>query len=132
MLGMFLLTCAHEAENRMIQDIFQYSGETVHRHFHTILKFVCELARDMIRPHPNYNDGVGFHKSCNKQYLSFFKDCIGALDGTHVKARLPQGQEIPYIERKGYSHMKGYMAPYKGHNVRYHLTEFRHRAIRQL
>ncbi|KAM3374055.1 hypothetical protein P3S68_012769 [Capsicum galapagoense] len=44
------------------------------------------------------------HKSCNERYLPFFKDCIGALDGTHVKARLPQGQEIPYIDRKGSAH----------------------------
>ena len=73
MLGMFLLTCAHGAENRMIQDIFQHSGETVHRHFYSVLKVVCELVRDMIRPHPNYNDGVEFHKPCNKGYLSFFK-----------------------------------------------------------
>jgi len=107
-----------------------------------------------------------------------------------VKARLPQGQEIPYIGRKGYptqnilvvvdfnmcftfawagwegaahdnrifgealrrpelnfshpsgdkyylvdagySHIKGYMAPYKGDNVRYHLAEFRRGATRQL
>nr|XP_009798293.1 PREDICTED: uncharacterized protein LOC104244544 isoform X2 [Nicotiana sylvestris] len=117
-------------------------------------------------------------------------DCIGALDGTHVKARLPQGQEIPYIGRKGYPtqnilvgvdfnmcfifawagwegaahdsrifgealrrpelnfprpignkyylvdagypHMKGYMAPYKGDNMRYHLAQFRRGATRQL
>ncbi|CAN4114562.1 unnamed protein product [Withania somnifera] len=89
----------------------------------------------------------------------------GTLDGTHVKARLPQGQEIPYIGRKGvahdshifgealgkrelnfphplgnkyylvkigYSHMKGYMAPYKGNKVRYHLSDFRRGATRQL
>ncbi|KAH0706410.1 hypothetical protein KY285_010912 [Solanum tuberosum] len=95
-------------------------------------------------------------------------DCIGALDGTHVKAKLPQGQQIPYIGRKGwegathdsrifgealrrselnfphplgnkyylvdaaYAHMKGYMAPYKGDNVRYHLPDFRRGATRQL
>ncbi|XP_060216244.1 uncharacterized protein LOC132643727 [Lycium barbarum] len=117
-------------------------------------------------------------------------DCSGAIDGTHVKARLPQGQEIPYIGRKGYptqnilavvdfnmcftfawvgwegeahdsrifvealrreelnfphprgnkyylvdagySHMKGYMAPYKRNNVRYHLAEFHRDATRQL
>ncbi|KAK4731346.1 hypothetical protein R3W88_024334 [Solanum pinnatisectum] len=142
MLGMFLMTY-----------IFQHSGETVHRHFHSVLKAVSKLARDIIKPHLNYNDG----------------DCIGALDGTHVKARLPQGQQIPYIGRKGYptqnifavvnfnmcftfawvgwegaahdshifgealhrmdagyAHMKGYMASYKGDNVRYHLHGFRH------
>ncbi|KAM3231881.1 hypothetical protein P3L10_017240 [Capsicum annuum] len=100
MLGMFFMVCAHGAENRMIQEIFQHSGETVHRHFHSMLNVVCNLA--IIRPRLNYNDGVEAHKSCNERYLPFFKDCIGALDGTHVKARLPQGQEILYIDCKGY------------------------------
>ncbi|XP_075103436.1 uncharacterized protein LOC142178018 [Nicotiana tabacum] len=45
---------------------------------------------------------AGAHKPCNGRYLPFFRDCIGALDGIHVKARLPQGQEIQYIGRKGY------------------------------
>uniref|UniRef100_A0A3Q7G5Q5 Uncharacterized protein n=1 Tax=Solanum lycopersicum TaxID=4081 RepID=A0A3Q7G5Q5_SOLLC len=53
---------------------------------------VSKLARDIIKPHLNYNDGVGAHKPCNERYLPFFKDCIGALDDTHVKARLPQDQ----------------------------------------
>ncbi|XP_009761659.1 uncharacterized protein [Nicotiana sylvestris] len=190
MLGMFLMTCAHGAGNRLIQEIFQHSGETIHRHFHSVLKAVCELARDIIRPHQNYNDGTGAHKPCNGRYLPFFRDCIGALDGTHIKSRLPQGQEIPYIGRKGYPtqnifavvdfnicftfalagwegaahdrhifgealrrpelnfprpignkyylvdagypHMTGYMPPYKGDNVRYHLAQFRRGAIRQL
>nr|XP_009799802.1 PREDICTED: uncharacterized protein LOC104245816 [Nicotiana sylvestris] len=187
-LGMFLIICAHGAGNRLIQEIFQYSGETIHRHFHSVLKSISELARDIIRPHLNYNDGVGDHKPYNRRYLPFFKDCIGALDSTHVKARLSQGQEIPYIGRKGYPtqnilvvvdfnmcftfawagwegathdsrifgealrrselnfphslgnkyylvdagypHMKGYMAPYKGADVRYHLADFRRGATR--
>ncbi|KAK4733885.1 hypothetical protein R3W88_008146 [Solanum pinnatisectum] len=174
MLGIFLMTCAHGAGNRMIQDIFQHSGETVHRHFHSVLNAVSKLARDIIKPYLNYNDGVGAHKPCNERYLPFFKDCIEALDGTHFKARLPQGQQIPYIGRKGYptqnilavvdfnihifgealcrselnfprplgnkcylvdaryAHKKGYMAPYKGDNVRYHLPDFCRGATRQL
>nr|XP_018627578.1 uncharacterized protein LOC108945806 [Nicotiana tomentosiformis] len=164
-LGMFLMICAHGAGNRLIQEIFQHSGETIHRHIHSVLKSIGELARDIIRPQLNYNDGVGDHKPYNRRYLPFFKDCIGALDGTHVKARLPRGQEIPYIGRKGaahdsrifgealrrpelnfphplgnkyylvdagYPHMKGYMAPYKGADVRYHLADFRRGATRQL
>ncbi|KAM3238062.1 hypothetical protein P3L10_013092 [Capsicum annuum] len=99
---MFLMIYTHGAGNRMIQDIFQHSEKTVHKHFHNALNVVSKLARDIIRPHLNYNDGVGAHKPCSERYLSFFKDCIGALDGTHVKARLSQGQEILYIDRKGY------------------------------
>ncbi|XP_033517593.2 uncharacterized protein [Nicotiana tomentosiformis] len=190
MLGMFLMTCAHGAENRLIQEIFQYSGEIIHRHFHSVLKAICELARDIIRPHQNYNDGAGAHKPCYGRYLPFFRDCIETLDGTHIKARLLQGQEISYIGHKGYPtqnildvvdfnmcftfawvrwegathdsrifgealrrselnfsrpignkyylvdagypHMKGYMAPYKGDNVRYRLAQFRRGATRQL
>ncbi|XP_070039489.1 uncharacterized protein [Nicotiana tomentosiformis] len=37
-----------------------------------------------------------------------------------------------YLVDAGYSHMKGYMAPYKGDNVRYHFAEFYQGAIRQL
>ncbi|XP_019248347.1 PREDICTED: uncharacterized protein LOC109227603 [Nicotiana attenuata] len=155
MLGMFLITCVHGAGNRLIQEIFQHSGETIHIHFHSILKAICEIARDIIRPHQNYNDGAGAHKPCNGRYLPFFRDCIGALDGTHVKARLPQGAahdsrifgealrrpelNFPhpignknYLVDAGYPHMKGYMAPYKGDNLRYHLAKFRRGATRQL
>ncbi|KAG8391345.1 hypothetical protein BUALT_Bualt01G0178200 [Buddleja alternifolia] len=31
------------------------------------------------------------------------EDCIGAIAGTHVKARLPQGKAIPYIGHKGFA-----------------------------
>ncbi|OIT19917.1 hypothetical protein A4A49_63350, partial [Nicotiana attenuata] len=37
-----------------------------------------------------------------------------------------------YLVDAGYPHMKGYMAPYKGDNVRYHLAQFRRGATRQL
>ncbi|KAK4727105.1 hypothetical protein R3W88_032022 [Solanum pinnatisectum] len=185
MLGMFLMTCAHGAGNRMIQDIFQHSGETVHRHFHSVLKAVSKLATDIIKLHLNYNDGVGAHKP---SYMPIFLGLYWS--STHVIARLPQGQQIPNIGRKGYptqnifavvdfniwftfawagweeaahdsrifgealcrselnfpqplrnkyylvnaeyAHMKGYMAPYKGDNVRYHLPNFRRGETRQL
>ncbi|XP_075091710.1 uncharacterized protein LOC107783875 [Nicotiana tabacum] len=138
-LGMFLMICAHGVGNRWVQEISQHSRETIHRHFHSVLKAIGKLARDIIQPHPSYNDGAGDHKSCNQRYLPFLKDCIGALDGTHVKARLSQGvahdnrifgealrrpelnfshpfEDKYYLVDAGYSHIKGYMAPYKGDN----------------
>nr|XP_009762935.1 PREDICTED: uncharacterized protein LOC104214910 [Nicotiana sylvestris] len=90
--GMFLMICVHGAGNRLVQDIFQHSGETIHRNFHSVIKAIGKLARDIIRPHQVIMmvQKIASH------------DCIGALDGTHVKARFPQGQEIPYIGHKGY------------------------------
>ncbi|KAK6935067.1 Harbinger transposase-derived nuclease domain, partial [Dillenia turbinata] len=98
----FLMTCAHGVSNRLIQEIFYHSGETVHRHFHQVLGVINKLAKDIIKPHPHYNDGVGYHMPQNKKYLHFFKNYIGAIDGTRIKARLSRGEEILYIGRKGY------------------------------
>ncbi|XP_073121815.1 uncharacterized protein [Henckelia pumila] len=175
-VGIFLMTCAHGTDNRLLQEIFNHSGETISRHFHRVLKVVGKLVEDIIKPHSEYNEGKGYHMSQHQRYKPFFYDCIGAIDGTHVKTRLPQGKEIPYIGRKGfptqnilavvdfnmcftfvwagwegaahdnrifgeairrpelnfphqkgkkyylvdagYSHMPGYMDPYKGENIR--------------
>ncbi|XP_047258740.1 uncharacterized protein LOC124890936, partial [Capsicum annuum] len=37
-----------------------------------------------------------------------------------------------YLVDSGYSHTKGYMAPYRGDNVRYHLSDFWRGTTRQL
>ncbi|GAA0148286.1 hypothetical protein LIER_36690 [Lithospermum erythrorhizon] len=37
------------------------------------------------------------------QEMLTIQDYIGAIDGTHVAARLPRGQEIAYFGRKGYA-----------------------------
>ncbi|KAG8379759.1 hypothetical protein BUALT_Bualt07G0122800 [Buddleja alternifolia] len=184
-VGIFLMMCAHGVDNRLMQEIFNHSGETISRHFHRVLKVIGKLAGDIIKPHPNYNDGEGYHKPQHCRIA-----LIGAIDGTHVKVRLPQGQAIPYIGRKGfatqnilavvdfnmcftfawagwegaahdnrifgeairgsnlnfphpkgkkyylvdagYSHRLGYMGPYKGENIRYHLEDFRRARTSQL
>lgn len=36
------------------------------------------------------------------KYKEYFKDCIGALDGTHIAAYVPANQAPPYRDRKGY------------------------------
>ncbi|KAG6498100.1 hypothetical protein ZIOFF_046009 [Zingiber officinale] len=137
---------SERTDNRLLQEIFNHSGDTISRHFHRVLKVVGKLAEDIIKPHPEYNEGKGYHVPQHQRYKPFFDDCIGAIDGIHVKARLPQGKAIPYIGRKGaahdnrifeeairrpelnfphpkgkkyylvdagYSHMPGYMGPYK-------------------
>ncbi|KAK6937889.1 hypothetical protein RJ641_031397 [Dillenia turbinata] len=67
-VGIFLMICAHGVGNCPILEMFNHSGETIHRHFYRVL-------------------GVNY---------------IGAIDGTHIKARLPRGEEIPYIGCKSY------------------------------
>ncbi|KAJ9556389.1 LOW QUALITY PROTEIN: hypothetical protein OSB04_011003 [Centaurea solstitialis] len=71
-VGMFLFTLAHGCGKRLTQETFNHSGETVIRHFHTVLTVVLKLS-----------------------------DCIGAIDGTHMKATVHEHEQAKYIGRKG-------------------------------
>ncbi|XP_062118773.1 uncharacterized protein LOC133832447 [Humulus lupulus] len=59
------------------------------------------LALDEIRPPENF-DEVPYYIRNNPRYWPYFKNCIGAIDGTHVRVSLPVDKQIPYIGRKGY------------------------------
>ncbi|XP_059639633.1 uncharacterized protein LOC132282008 [Cornus florida] len=120
------MTLGHGVGNRMIQERFQHSGETVSRQFGLMLEKMTVLALDEIKPLENY-DEVSHYIRSNPKYWPYFKDCIGAIDGTHIRASLPVNEQIPYIDKyylvdAGYLNMKGLLAPYRGE--RYHLPEF--------
>ncbi|XP_022843632.1 uncharacterized protein LOC111367135 isoform X2 [Olea europaea var. sylvestris] len=97
----FLMTLGYGVGNRMIQERFQRSGEIVSRQFGIVLEKMIDLALQEIRPLDNY-DEVPLYIRSNSKYWPYFKDCIGAIDGTHVRASLPTNEQIPYIGRKGY------------------------------
>ena len=40
-VSMFLMTVAHVTSNRVMQEMFNHSGETISRHFHYILEAPC-------------------------------------------------------------------------------------------
>ncbi|XP_074347447.1 uncharacterized protein LOC141686303 [Apium graveolens] len=182
-VGIFLMTVAHGCGNRLMQEMWNHSGETISRHFHSVLQAVCRLASDYIKPASNYNTGCGYHTPQHERYHPYFEDAIGAIDGTHIKCRVKETERTPYFGRKGYAtqnilaicdfnlcftfawggweggahdsrilneattqgnlnfphpsgnkfylvdagyaHKKGYMAPYKGSSIRYHLADFR-------
>ncbi|XP_071694846.1 uncharacterized protein [Rutidosis leptorrhynchoides] len=78
MVGIFMYTLALGLSNRDVMERFQRSGETISRAFHEVLKAI--IGRDK-----------GF------QGL----DCIGCIDGTHIRACITESQQLPYIGRKG-------------------------------
>ncbi|CAL5359063.1 unnamed protein product [Camellia sinensis] len=109
-------------------DRFQHSNETIHRHFVLMMRALGNLAPFVIQP-PNMD--VTHHKIRNdRRYWPWFKDCIGTIDGTHVVVVAPEGDQMPYRDKHylvdvGYTHMPGYVAPYRG--KKYHLQEFNRR-----
>ncbi|CAA3016789.1 Hypothetical predicted protein, partial [Olea europaea subsp. europaea] len=70
---MFFMTLGHGVGNRMIQERFQRSGETVSRQFGIVLQKMINLALQEIRPPDNY-DKVPLYIRSNPKYWPYFKD----------------------------------------------------------
>jgi hypothetical protein len=49
-INMFFYTLVLCASNRKFQERFEHFGETVIRHFNAVLRFVCSLAMEIIKP----------------------------------------------------------------------------------
>ncbi|XP_075483791.1 uncharacterized protein LOC142523944 [Primulina tabacum] len=102
-VGLFLYMMGQPASVRNVQERFQHSGETVSRQFHSVLESIWKLSRDIIKPIDlNFTDVPEYIKN-DKRYWPYFKDCIGAIDGTHICIRVPPSKQIDFIGRKWYT-----------------------------
>ncbi|XP_056841762.1 protein ALP1-like [Raphanus sativus] len=92
-VAMFLETLGHDEVQRQIAKNFQRSQETVNRKFMEVLDAVLLLSKDILKPcHDEFNQTSNRLYS-NKRYWPHFRDCIGALDGTHVSVRVRSDQK---------------------------------------
>ncbi|KAL7199328.1 hypothetical protein ACSBR2_021590 [Camellia fascicularis] len=95
-----LYILSHSVKNRNVSFFFRRSGETVSRHFHSFLRALISL-EDRFLCQPNGSE-VPPEILNNNRFHPYFKDCIGALDGTHVRVK-ESGKDAPrYRGRKGY------------------------------
>ncbi|XP_028075009.1 uncharacterized protein LOC114277307 [Camellia sinensis] len=94
-------------QNREIQERFQHSGETVSRHVHNVLNSMKEFT--VVHCRPTYSQHrIHPYVRSRRKYLPF-KDCIGAIDGTHVSAWVTGPDAATYFGRK-YCHTQNIMA----------------------
>ncbi|SPT19328.1 unnamed protein product [Triticum aestivum] len=99
-VAMFLHVVGHNQRFRVIHNTFRRSMETISRYFKQVLFAVGELRGEMIR-RPSGQTPPKIRGS--PRWYPYFKDCIGAIDGTHVTARVPRSQSIAYRGRKHYT-----------------------------
>ncbi|PPD90871.1 hypothetical protein GOBAR_DD12175 [Gossypium barbadense] len=94
-VAMFLHIISHHLKNRVIKHHFRRSGETVSRAFHSVLNAVIRL-KDVLfkKPEPITADS-------SDTRWKWFKNFLGALDGTHIKIRVPTVDKPRYRMRKG-------------------------------
>ncbi|XP_071686762.1 uncharacterized protein [Rutidosis leptorrhynchoides] len=138
MVGIFMYTLALGLSNRDVMERFQRSGETISRAFHEVLNAIIGrdkgfqgLARDIIRPKDPTFQLIPPQIINDKRYMPYFKNCIGCIDGTHIRACITESQQLPYIGRKGVptfnvmatiSRQKWNLVPYP--KTRYHQFQF--------
>ncbi|TVU11510.1 hypothetical protein EJB05_45101, partial [Eragrostis curvula] len=97
-VAIFLYAVSKNSSNRTLQGQFQHSGETISRHFRAVLNALIRLSTSLIQLPPI---NIPFTVSSNPKFMPYFKDCIGAIDGTHIPISIAPKLQDPYRNRKG-------------------------------
>lgn len=94
MVAMFLIILAHHHKNRVIKFHFHRSGRNVSKYFHECLKAIIRCQKDFWKtPEPIPENSTDYR-------WKWFKNCLGALDGTYIRVRVPEKDKPRYKTRK--------------------------------
>uniref|UniRef100_A0A9I9ED23 DUF8040 domain-containing protein n=1 Tax=Cucumis melo TaxID=3656 RepID=A0A9I9ED23_CUCME len=97
-VSIFSLIISHNESNSIVVENFQHSCHTISLAFNLVLRKVCKFGVEIISL-PNMGTVPMKIVSISK-YYPFFKDCISAIDSTHVAASIPQNEQISFCARK--------------------------------
>ena len=121
-LCIFLQYARRSLSNRALQEQFQRSGDTImkqvypliskgrcvtihsiYRCIHHVLDALTSevVYRAYIRL-PTHETPVHDLIRQSKSFWPYFEGCLGALDGTHIPAHVPEAKHISYRNRKGH------------------------------
>lgn len=102
---MIFIQCLKGHPNRTIGETWQHSGSTISTIIHEVtLCFMLNCNKFFIQPDPTTPVSPQIFK--NPRFYPYFKDCIGAVDGTHI----PLGESIPFEEQKPFRNRKGFLS----------------------
>ncbi|GMJ08497.1 hypothetical protein like AT5G41980 [Hibiscus trionum] len=94
----FLHIIGHNLRFKVIGSRYYRSTETIHRYFKIMLRAISKLYKLVIRL-PDESTPPKIRN--NPRFYPYFKDCVGALDGTHVCASVPLSIQGRFRIRKG-------------------------------
>ncbi|KAH6769918.1 hypothetical protein C2S52_014721 [Perilla frutescens var. hirtella] len=94
-VAMFLSILAHHKKNRIVKYDFTRSGQIVSKYIHMVLKALLRLnSLFLVKPAPISNEST-------HSRWKWFKGCLGALDGTHIRVKVRAIDKPRYRSRKG-------------------------------
>ncbi|KAA8522645.1 hypothetical protein F0562_012992 [Nyssa sinensis] len=97
-LAIFLNIVGHNERNRVIQERFQHSGETISRYFNNVLKAIKSLSREFLQPPPLSTPPEILRSN---RFYPYFKDCTGVVDGMHIPAHVPAKDQSRFRNKNG-------------------------------
>ncbi|KAI0514065.1 hypothetical protein KFK09_010099 [Dendrobium nobile] len=100
-LAITLYILSHNESIRSTCERFQHSTETISRYFSIGLEALVKLSSLVIKPIDPSFENIPRKILYDNRYMTYFKDCIGAIDGTHVDARVSTAENVAYIGRCG-------------------------------
>jgi hypothetical protein len=90
-LGIFLWACGGPQSFRQIRNKFGHSLETISRKYSEVLDALFKMSSDIIKPIDPYFTEI--HPRLREaRFWPHFKDCIGAIDGSHFPAAVPASE----------------------------------------
>ncbi|KAI0523509.1 hypothetical protein KFK09_005904 [Dendrobium nobile] len=98
-LAITLFILGQNESIRSTSERFQHSTETISRYFCVGLEALSGLSLEIISPKDKKFQNIPVQIRRDMRYMPYFRDCIGAIDGTHVDARIPVEDQIPFIGR---------------------------------
>ncbi|KAL0408367.1 UNVERIFIED_CONTAM: hypothetical protein Sradi_1771100 [Sesamum radiatum] len=98
-VALFMQIVGMHKRQRDNMERFQHSLETINRRFHLVLSALCAMAPELLTL-SNFTD-IHPKVANNPDFYPYFKDCVGAMDGTLVPAWVPRVDQNRYRSRKG-------------------------------
>nr|KAJ0203012.1 hypothetical protein LSAT_V11C500256410 [Lactuca sativa] len=96
----FLHIVSNDLQTRFTSWMYRRSRSTTSRCFHRILRSIIAIEGLYIQQPTG--DVVPREIQESRRFYPFFKDCIRAIDGTHVRVHVPNRDAPRYRGRKGY------------------------------
>jgi hypothetical protein len=100
-VALFLWMLGASESNNQVADRFERNVSTISNKFHHVLRCADHMAGDYIVPNDPTFTQV-HDKLRNPRFSPFFKDVIGAIDGTHIHVIVAENDKIKYTNMKGY------------------------------
>ncbi|MQL86485.1 hypothetical protein Taro_019012, partial [Colocasia esculenta] len=99
-LAIFMYAMGHGVASRAMCEHFQHASETISKHVREVTKVLASLRFNYIKV-PSLTDPVHPRIRHDDRFYPYFKDAIGAIDGTHVTAHILREKQARYRNLKG-------------------------------